>query len=349
MNIGPIRGEPYIRAAVLFGFANLVRPNGGDPVALLERAGIPLEALSNPDMLISWRRHGVLMELAATELGMPALGLELARSIPPHFPNVGPIIFIAQIVDTGVEWIEHSMRYWRYHTDAYTLQLVDDANPDNVCFRFWQSPLVVAPRQQMELMLGNICNMARVITDLRHENPVLVRFQHPRPPDIGVHEELFRCDLQFDTEYNDIVFERRFLANQTSKRLKSLKALIDHFIRYRIKHMPLYDQTMRATVEVAIQSIMGTGSCSKEFIAASMGISPKKLQRLLAAEGTSFAEVLDGTRQLMARQMLSQTGVPISQIAGLLEYSSTTAFTLAFRRWTGTTPSAFRKQSEVEE
>lgn len=347
MTTGLVHGDPYIRAAVFFGFSDMVRQAGGDPMRLVERVGIDPDALTDPDMLISWQRLGVLMELAAAELDKPFFGIEWALSIPPHFPNVGPVVFMAQLVDTLGEWLDQGARYWRYHTNAYLVQLLDDGVGDTVTMRFWQSPLILPPRQPMEHIIAYACNMARVVTGLPDEDPVAVRFRHPRPEDTSLHEEAFRCDMQFEAEHTDIVFARSLLDSPTNGRLKSLKTIVDSFIRYRIRRMPLYDQSVRATVEMAIQSVIGTGSCTKEFIAGSMGTSPKKLQRLLAHEGTSFSDVLDQTRQSMACRMLAQTGVPISSVAGLLEYSSTTAFTLAFKRWMGLTPREYRKKAGI--
>ena len=340
-------GEPYIRAAVLYGFSEMVEPKGGDPVDLLERAGIDPAALADPDMIISYPRHGILMELAAAELDLPSLGLEWALSIPPHFPNVGPVVFIAQLVSTLKEWIEQGMRYWRAHTNGYVLQLIDDEGSDDLSFRFWQSPLISPPRQQMELMLANTCNMARIITDHPEESPVLVRFRHHRPKDTSLHELIFRCDLEFDAEHNEIVFDRKYLDYPTSGRLKPLKAIADSFIRYRIRNMPLYNQSVRTTTEITIQCVLGTGMCTKEFIAESMGINSRKLHRLLEKADTTFGELLDDSRKAMACRLLAQTGVPISAVAGLLEYSSTTALNLAMKRWTGMTTSEYRATHDI--
>lgn len=339
--------DPYIRAAVLYGFPEIAKAKGADPAEFIERVGIDRAALTDPDMLISYPRHGMLLELASAELDMPNLGLEWALSIPPHFPNVGPVVFIAQLVGTLREWIEQGLRYWRSHTNGYVLQLIDNGESD-LSFRFWQSPLISPPRHQMELMLGNTCHMARVITDHPDENPVLVRFRHHEPDDTSLHRMLFRCELEFDAEHNEIIFDRKYLDYPTSGRLKPLKVIVDSFIRYRIRNMPLYNQSIRATTGITIQCVLGTGMCTKEFVAESMGVSPRKLHRLLANEDTTFTDLLDETRRTMACRLLTQTRVPIAAIAGLLEYASPTAMTLAVKRWTGMTPSEYRARAGSE-
>src|SRR5690606_36842892 len=95
------------------------------------------------------------------------------------------------------------------------------------------------------------------------------------------------------------------------------------------------------------QAVLGSGMCSKEFIAESKGVTPGQLRRLLASNGATFSALLDGTRKAMACRMLAQTSVPISAVAGLLEYSSTTALALAMKRWTGMTPSEYRAHAGI--
>lgn len=349
MTAVPWHGEPYIRAAVLHGFGDIVKPRGGNALELLNQAGIDPAALADPDMLISWPRLGILMESTAAILDAPYLGLEWALSIPPHFPNVGPIIFLAQLAGNLGGWIEQSMRYWRYYTNAYSLHLFDDKDSETVTLRFSQNLTTSSQRQQMEFLFGTCCHMARVVTGKPEMSTVLVRFRHREPGDLGLHKQIFGPIVEFDAPENEITFFRTHLSSPTDGRLDSLRSVANSFIRDRIRHMPLYSQSVRTTTEITIQTVLGTGMCTKEFIAASMGTNPRKLHRLLANQGTSFADLLDETRKTMAYRMLSQTDVPVSAIAGLLEYSSTTALTLAMKRWTGMTPSAYRARPGIDE
>ncbi|MEQ9565771.1 MAG: AraC family transcriptional regulator ligand-binding domain-containing protein, partial [Pseudomonadales bacterium] len=75
--------ESYLRAHSLIGFCDLVSSHGGNPKLLLEEVGIPLKALTDHDMLIAYRCHAMLMEIAARRLERPSFGLEWARSVAP--------------------------------------------------------------------------------------------------------------------------------------------------------------------------------------------------------------------------------------------------------------------------
>ncbi|ACL55583.1 helix-turn-helix transcriptional regulator [Methylobacterium nodulans] len=82
----------------------------------------------------------------------------------------------------------------------------------------------------------------------------------------------------------------------------------------------------------------------KQHVAQLMGIHRRTLARLLKSEGTSFKLVADETRLSIAKQLLADTNLSLAQISATLEFSEPAAFTRAFRRRTGTTPSAGRKE-----
>lgn len=79
-----------------------------------------------------------------------------------------------------------------------------------------------------------------------------------------------------------------------------------------------------------------------ETIAADLHLSPRSLQRTLAAEGTSYRALLEEVRQGMAREMLVDGGLTVAEVARRLGYVELTSFSQAFRRWEGTSPRQFR-------
>lgn len=314
---------------------------GGDALVLLSDAGINAKALSEPESLISYRAFGNLLEIASEELSRPAIGLDWTLRTPPHFPNLGPLALLANFTSTMQEWVDASIEYWRYHTNAFTLQQFADDTTGQIAMRYMTEEIPFPTRQLTEMVLANSYGVARnVIGSLV---PTVVRFQHRKPIDVSNHELAFRCPVEFSAEHNEIVFDPKFLKHPTNGNLKLLKPLLGYYIKSRIQLMPRYDQSMKATVEHAIQSVIGSGQCNILFISGSLGLAPKKLQRMLAAENTSFSDILETVRRTTAQTYLSQTEAPVGRIAGLLDYSTTAPFTLAFRRWTGQSPLEFRR------
>jgi AraC-like DNA-binding protein len=74
----------------------------------------------------------------------------------------------------------------------------------------------------------------------------------------------------------------------------------------------------------------------------------RTLNRRLKAEGTTFQQLLDEVRFEAACQLLDTARIPITEIAVSLGYAETSAFSRAFRRWSGATPIERRRRSQEE-
>jgi AraC-like DNA-binding protein len=103
-------------------------------------------------------------------------------------------------------------------------------------------------------------------------------------------------------------------------------------------HAPLA-YAIRTRLPEALQS----QRFSADAIAAELGLSRRTLHRHLAAENITFQELLDLHRQEQAVQMLQSGAYAMSEIAYALGYSEQSSFNRAFRRWTGTSPSAWQR------
>ncbi|SEB31609.1 AraC family transcriptional regulator [Rhodococcus koreensis] len=88
------------------------------------------------------------------------------------------------------------------------------------------------------------------------------------------------------------------------------------------------------------------GRAGLELVADDLALSARSLRRALLAEGTSFRSLEGQVGLSRAVRLLETNDLSIDQISSTLGYSATPAFTYAFKRWTGTTPAAFRRRAE---
>ena len=84
------------------------------------------------------------------------------------------------------------------------------------------------------------------------------------------------------------------------------------------------------------------GPCTSREIARLFSMHHRTLSRHLAREGVSFQQIADGIRFALARDLLANADMALNQISVVLRYSEPSAFTRAFRRWSGQSPSAWR-------
>jgi AraC-like DNA-binding protein len=88
--------------------------------------------------------------------------------------------------------------------------------------------------------------------------------------------------------------------------------------------------------------------CSADDIADLLTIHRRTLSRRLKDGGTGYRGITNEIRFEIARQLLQHTTVPLGEIAAALGYSEASAFTRAFRRWSGQTPTTWRSHSEMD-
>ena len=99
---------------------------------------------------------------------------------------------------------------------------------------------------------------------------------------------------------------------------------------------------LRTRVENAISSLLPHGRVLVEDVARSLGMSERTLARRLSDEGLNFTEILHQLRRDLAIRYLDDRKLHVSKIAWLLGFQEVSAFTHAFKRWTGKTPSKMR-------
>lgn len=101
-------------------------------------------------------------------------------------------------------------------------------------------------------------------------------------------------------------------------------------------------RSLREDVRRTLRSELLKGPCSVPEIARLFGLHPRTFSRHLAAEGAAFQKLVDDIRFEIARDLLANTRMALSQVASVLRFSEPSAFTRAFERWSGQTPSVWR-------
>jgi AraC-like DNA-binding protein len=88
-----------------------------------------------------------------------------------------------------------------------------------------------------------------------------------------------------------------------------------------------------------------SGPLSVERVARHLGTSPRTLQRRLSNQGMTFRLLVDAVRLDVARSLVCHTDLPVQEVAARLGYRTPGSFARAFARWTGYSPSAYRRRT----
>jgi AraC-like DNA-binding protein len=105
-------------------------------------------------------------------------------------------------------------------------------------------------------------------------------------------------------------------------------------------------QSIRDRVERLLIPMLQTGEVSIDAIACTLGLSRQTLFRRLRADGVTFEQVLDELRHKLALNYLGVTRASVKQTARLVGYSDPSAFSRAFKRWTGLSPRGYAARKE---
>lgn len=326
-----------IRGTALLGYPELVAEIGGDPVALLDAAGIPLASVADPEAYMGYRALIVAVELAAMITGTPDFGRRLALRQGVHI--LGPVGAAARTAPTVAAAIDSINRYMAVYSPAIvtTVDPTDDDRYSRLEFRIALSPLP-DHRQTIELSLGVALQILRLLIgqDFR---PATVHMPHdPQTPEAD-YRHYFGGPPRFAEPFAGFTFRSEYLARRVSADgdvHRAVRAYLDTVVP---PGMP--DTT--ETVRTLIRHLLPTGGLQLALVARQLSMHPRTLHRRLAQRSTSFDALVDDVRRERANELLRDTDMPMGQLAGALGYSEQSVFTRACQRWFGCTPSEQRR------
>jgi AraC-like DNA-binding protein len=205
---------------------------------------------------------------------------------------------------------------------------------------------VRAGRRTLGHRTANECAVAELVGGLRRGygtgfSPERVSFRHPAPTRTEVHERYFACPITWSASHDGVVLERGFL----SRRAASENSAMNRHFSELLGTLPKPTDTCAGRVrhELAVLLSRGSGSPGADVMAKRLGMSERSLRRALAEEETSYRELVDELRKTAALDLL-RAKKSVTDVAFVLGFSETSAFSRAFRRWHGTSARSFTKE-----
>lgn len=206
-----------------------------------------------------------------------------------------------------------------------------------------EPPRGLAPsRHSVEFLMGNLVAIGRRGVDASFA-PRIVRFRHEAPGRADEHRRRLGPDVRFGEAHDEIVIDRALLARPMEQAEPALGAVLDQHLGALLAALP-EGASFLQRARSALAAELGKGEPSLPALAARLRTSPRSLQRRLRQEGTSLSTLLDGLRSELAVRYLSESRESISEVAFLLGFSEVSTFHRAFKRWTGVTPAAYRRE-----
>ncbi len=332
----PIPTLPAIHAHHL---AELAQRWQVEPAELLEGTGVSEEDLTDAERRLDIPTYQHIIRRARALTGEPALGIYFGLDM--RVSSHGLLGYAALTSATVGDALRLAVRYVPTRTTAIGLRVTEAGDQaalvveENVDFGDARDAVLFA------FTMG-LWQIARTATGV----PVTgeVDFPFPRPSYLDRFTSVLPTAPRFDQPRTRIVFAKEVLLLPMSMSDPAALQIAREHCEQELRGLGFGgDVVERLRAVLPLEG--GGGYRTLDDCARALHMSERTLKRRLAAHGTSFTSVLDDIRCEAAVMWLRDENASHADIAEQLGYADASAFSRAFRRWTGMTPAAFQKQA----
>ncbi len=175
--------------------------------------------------------------------------------------------------------------------------------------------------------------------------PETVYFKHDAPSDISKHEAYFGCPVVFGADRDALEVSEESLTAPNRLGDPSISEFFDKHLEKEVSELS-DDGGLGQQVRIQISQALSEGVPPVSDVAGRLGLSGRTLQRRLAAQDLAYQDLVDTARRELAERLLRKTDYALAEVAFLTGFSEQSAFTRAFKRWSGQTPRSYRLDAQ---
>ena len=310
---------------------------GLDGRALLARAGLDRARLDAADAGIPAELADAVWREALVASGDPALALRAAEATP--FGAFRVLDFLGATGATVGDGLRHVSAYFPLVDPRAAIDVEEGKAAVSLVFRGVEGPLPPAAQEYtLAILAGRVRHVAPAPATLA------VGFTFPRPPHAPEHRRVLGIEPVYGAREAVLAVGRDTWESPTRTGDPGLFGTLDAHARAllgRARATGGLQGRARAAVSAALPGREPTLAA----VARAVGTSPRTLQRRLGEEGAPFASIVDAVRRERAEAYLRAPDVSMAEVSWLLGFAEQSAFTRAFRRWTGVAPTEWRRRA----
>lgn len=306
-----------------------------------QKTGIVVADLDKPDQRIPISPYNKLWNFALLKSANPALGLHLGEMVNEEQMGViGHIIFNNATLG---EALKQFSRLFQLVNEGMRAEL--SVEGDLAILRYlWEAPEFYSiPNMERTMAVSITRAKSYIAQQLKVE---YVSFQHPQPAYIEEYQRVFNCPLKFNDDCSSVAFKAQFLDYKLPKGNPYIHQVLTRHVESLLKKLRARN-SFSSQIKNIIYKELSKNAVDAETIASKMHMSRHTLYRKLKSENHSFQELIEEVRQQKAMKYLNSDKYTLSEIAFLLGFSELSAFSRAFKRWTGKSPAQFMKSKKV--
>ena len=336
--MSPIAAPPSTKGIIARLAVARAAAAGINPEPLLRKARLTAAQIQNQDSRMDAASQVAFLNLAADALLDDLLGFHLAKDFEPR--EAGLLYFVLASSAKLGEALVRAERYSSITNESILLRCREGSDLSIRYDYFGVSRR--RDRHQIEFWTTLLVRLCRSLTAATF-NPIRVAFAHPRCGASGQLSAFLGCEISFAADQDEVVFARGASQLPLVGAEPYLNELLVRYCEEALSHRASRaSNPIRAQVENALAPLLPHGNARAGEVARTLGMSERTLARRQGAENLTFAEIKEEMRKDLAKHYIVDPDLSISRIAWLLGFQEVSAFTHAFKRWTGLSPTQAR-------
>lgn len=327
--------ETFLASFGLIGL-RLVELNGIDPQRFAEQVGIASIKIPDAKIRLPAQLADECFAKAASLIPDPAFALRAAACWHPS--NLGTLGYAWLSSGTLRTALKRLARFSRLIGEKAACRVEDGADAVAFIFDHGRGDTVVG-NAMADYTLALIVDMCRT-----NFGPTLtlqsVTLRRPTPKNLKPYEQFFACPIDFGASSDSLVLERHIAERPLPSSNHELATTFDAILSKQLVELGSGDLLTRCKAWLLQE--LTSGEPSEIDLARAMGLSSRTLQRKLSEYDMTYRSVLEAVRYDLAMRYLDDPSKTVTDITFLLGFSEQSAFTRAFKRWSGKAPTAYR-------
>lgn len=309
---------------------------GIDPEPLFSSEGIKINLPIDPCLRLPYEKVDRLRAKAVEMCQDEAFGLRSAEVyLPSQFGALGYAWQSSLTLRKACLRLE---RFVRVVNDKARVSVEDrdgcmvvtlDVDLDSECVRARDDAALAMITRMCRLVYGDEFRLQAV------------SFKHEQPEDLQPYYSFFSCKLNFGQAQNQLYIPESMVDEVLTGANPELALLNDQVVTKRLAKID--KGNIVARLQAVLMDLLPNGNVTDDAAAAALHMSVRTMHRKLTEIGSNFRTELVQLRRNLAEQYILDNSLTLTEISMLLGFSEPSAFSRAFRNWTGASPSEARQ------